>query len=101
MAKKDPARAVSIQISPLTGGRGFLLRLIPRKDLGGRPRRFSDSQIRSAVRLIKGGEPAAQVAPQKIAIYRQQSHLSWRVEKTSQKWSFMTTDILSYGDAAI
>jgi DNA invertase Pin-like site-specific DNA recombinase len=32
------------------------------KDLGGRPRRVSDSQIRSAVRLVEGGEPAAQVA---------------------------------------
>lgn len=32
------------------------------KDLGGRPRRVTDSQIRSAVRLVEGGEPAAQVA---------------------------------------
>ena len=32
------------------------------KDLGGRPRRVTDSQIRSAVRLVKGGDPAAQVA---------------------------------------
>ena len=32
------------------------------KDLGGRPRRVSDSQIQNAVRLVKGGEPAAQVA---------------------------------------
>lgn len=32
------------------------------KDLGGRPRRVTDSQIRSAVRLVTGGEPAAQVA---------------------------------------
>lgn len=32
------------------------------KDLGGRPRRVTDSQIRSAVRLVKGGEPATQVA---------------------------------------
>jgi DNA invertase Pin-like site-specific DNA recombinase len=31
------------------------------KDLGGRPRRVTDSQIRSAVRLVEGGEPAAQV----------------------------------------
>jgi DNA invertase Pin-like site-specific DNA recombinase len=30
--------------------------------LGGRPRRVTDSQIRSAVRLVKSGEPAAQVA---------------------------------------
>jgi DNA invertase Pin-like site-specific DNA recombinase len=28
------------------------------KDLGGRPRRVTDSQIRSAVRLVEGGEPA-------------------------------------------
>ena len=32
------------------------------KDLGGRPRRVTDSQIRSAVQLVKGGEPAARVA---------------------------------------
>lgn len=32
------------------------------KDLGGWPRRVTDSQIRSAVRLVKSGEPAAQVA---------------------------------------
>ena len=32
------------------------------KDLGGRPRIITDSQIRSASRLIEGGEPAAQVA---------------------------------------
>ncbi|BCW86472.1 hypothetical protein NicSoilE8_41450 (plasmid) [Arthrobacter sp. NicSoilE8] len=32
------------------------------EDLGGRPRRVTDSQIRSAVRLVNGGEPAAQVA---------------------------------------
>lgn len=32
------------------------------KALGGRPRRLTDSQNRSAVSLVKGGEPAAQVA---------------------------------------
>jgi DNA invertase Pin-like site-specific DNA recombinase len=32
------------------------------RDLGGRPRRVTDSQIRSAVRLVEGGDPAAQVA---------------------------------------
>lgn len=32
------------------------------KNLGGRPRRVSDSQVRSAVRLVQAGEPAAQVA---------------------------------------
>ena len=31
-------------------------------DLGGRPRRITDSQIRNAVRLVESGEPAAQVA---------------------------------------
>lgn len=31
-------------------------------DLGGRPRRITDSQIRSAIRLVDGGAPAAQVA---------------------------------------
>jgi len=32
------------------------------KDLGGRPRIITDSQIRSARQLVDGGEPAAQVA---------------------------------------
>lgn len=32
------------------------------KDLGGRRNQFTDSQIRSAARLIESGEPAAQVA---------------------------------------
>lgn len=32
------------------------------KDLGGRPRRITDSQIHSALRLVEGGTPAAQVA---------------------------------------
>jgi DNA invertase Pin-like site-specific DNA recombinase len=32
------------------------------KDLGGRPLSVTDSQIRNAVRLVEGGEPAAQVA---------------------------------------
>lgn len=32
------------------------------KDLGGRPRRFTGSQVRSAIRLSESGEPAAQVA---------------------------------------
>lgn len=32
------------------------------KDLGGRKVQFTDSQIRNAARLIKAGEPAAQVA---------------------------------------
>ncbi|OOP63130.1 resolvase [Arthrobacter sp. SRS-W-1-2016] len=31
-------------------------------DLGGRPCRITDSQIRNALRLVEGGEPAAQVA---------------------------------------
>jgi len=32
------------------------------KDLGGRKAQFTDSQIKSAVRLVQSGEPAAQVA---------------------------------------
>lgn len=32
------------------------------KNLGGRPQRITDSQIRSALRLVESGEPAAQVA---------------------------------------
>lgn len=32
------------------------------RDLGGRPRRITDSQIRNALRQVKDGEPAAQVA---------------------------------------
>lgn len=31
-------------------------------DLGGRPRRITDSQIRNAIRLVDSGEPTAQVA---------------------------------------
>ena len=32
------------------------------EDLGGRPRRITDGQIRNALRLVESGEPAAQVA---------------------------------------
>ena len=32
------------------------------KNLGGRPQRITDSQIRSALSLVEGGTPAAQVA---------------------------------------
>lgn len=32
------------------------------KDLGGRPRRLTDSQIRSAIRLVDAGDPVAEVA---------------------------------------
>lgn len=32
------------------------------KDLGGRRQSISDSQVRNAVRLVEGGEPASQVA---------------------------------------
>ncbi|MGZ0069701.1 recombinase family protein [Microbacterium arborescens] len=32
------------------------------QDLGGRPQRVTDSQVRSALRLVAGGTPAAQVA---------------------------------------
>jgi DNA invertase Pin-like site-specific DNA recombinase len=32
------------------------------KDLGGRPQRVTDRQIRNAIRLVESGEPAAQVA---------------------------------------
>ncbi len=32
------------------------------KDLGGRRQRFTDSQIRSAMRVVEGGDPASQVA---------------------------------------
>lgn len=31
-------------------------------DLGGRPRRITDSQIRNAIRLVESGEPTAAVA---------------------------------------
>ncbi|WP_166826401.1 recombinase family protein [Brevibacterium limosum] len=31
-------------------------------DLGGRPRRITDSQVRNAIRLVGSGEPVAQVA---------------------------------------
>lgn len=32
------------------------------KDLGGRPRRLTDSQIRSAIQLVEAGDPVAEVA---------------------------------------
>ncbi|TIH32259.1 recombinase family protein [Subtercola vilae] len=32
------------------------------KNLGGRPQRVTDSQIRSAIHLVEGGDPAAQAA---------------------------------------
>ena len=32
------------------------------RDLGGRPRQVTDSQVRSAIDLVQGGKPAAQVA---------------------------------------
>ncbi len=32
------------------------------QDLGGRPQRVTDSQVRSALQLVEGGTPAAQVA---------------------------------------
>ena len=32
------------------------------KNLGGRPRRVTDRQIKNAIRLVEGGEPPAQVA---------------------------------------
>ncbi len=32
------------------------------QDLGGRPQRVTDSQIRSAIRLVHGGDPVTQVA---------------------------------------
>lgn len=37
-------------------------RRVAGKDLGGRRQTFTDSQIRNALRLIDGGEPATQVA---------------------------------------
>lgn len=43
------------------------------KDLGGRPRRVTASQIRSTVRLVKGGEPAAQVCPRDTGMSEQPS----------------------------
>ena len=39
--------------------RGAGLRVL---NLGGRPQRVTDSQVRSAIRLVESGEPAAQVA---------------------------------------
>jgi DNA invertase Pin-like site-specific DNA recombinase len=32
------------------------------RNLGGRPQRITDSQVRNAIRLVESGEPAAQVA---------------------------------------
>lgn len=50
------------------------------KNLGGRTERFSESQIRSAARLIESGEPAAQVARNlgmsRATLYRRMEALS-------------------------
>lgn len=50
------------------------------KDLGGRKSQFTDSQIRSAARLIESGEPAAQVARDlgmsRATLYRRMEALS-------------------------
>jgi DNA invertase Pin-like site-specific DNA recombinase len=50
------------------------------KDLGGRKAQFTDSQIRSAVRLVQSGEPAAQVASDlgmsRATLYRRVERLS-------------------------
>jgi DNA invertase Pin-like site-specific DNA recombinase len=50
------------------------------KDLGGRPQRITDSQIRSAIRLVESGEPAAQVARDlgmsRASFYRRSRELS-------------------------
>lgn len=50
------------------------------KDLGGRKAQFTDRQIRNAVRLIEGGEPAAQVARDlgmsRATLYRRISELA-------------------------
>ncbi|MDQ3158309.1 MAG: recombinase family protein [Actinomycetota bacterium] len=56
------------------------------KDLGGRPRRVTDSQIRSAVRLVEGGEPAAQVARDlgmsRATFYRRSRALTSETERS-------------------
>jgi DNA invertase Pin-like site-specific DNA recombinase len=50
------------------------------KDLGGRKALFTDSQVRNAARLIKSGEPAAQVARDlgrsRATLYRRMEALS-------------------------
>lgn len=50
------------------------------KDLGGRPQRITDSQILNAMRLVGGGEPAAQVARDlgmsRATFYRRSSALT-------------------------
>ncbi|MFD1716107.1 recombinase family protein [Amnibacterium flavum] len=52
------------------------------KDLGGRPQRITDSQIRNAIRLVGSGEPAAQVARDlgmsRASFYRRSRILSTR-----------------------
>ena len=59
---EDNERAVLISVAAASPAFLFLRRREAGKDLGGRPRRLTDSQIRSAVRLVEGGDPAAQVA---------------------------------------
>jgi DNA invertase Pin-like site-specific DNA recombinase len=50
------------------------------QNLGGRPQRVTDSQIRNAIRLVDGGEPAAQVARDlgmsRATFYRRSKDLS-------------------------
>lgn len=56
------------------------------KALGGRPQRITDSQIRSAIRLVESGEPAAQVA-RNMGMSRASLHRRSRVLVTSSTHS--------------
>ena len=67
------------------------------KDLGGRPRLITDSQIRNARRLIEGGEPAAQVA-RDLGMSRATFYRRARAPELSSKPS--GDEILADSDAA-
>ncbi|BDI21664.1 hypothetical protein L3i23_04400 [Herbiconiux sp. L3-i23] len=56
------ARSDGVRDQTGTGHRLGQQRREAGKDLGGRPQRITDSHIRSAIRLVESGEPAAQVA---------------------------------------
>lgn len=56
------------------------------KDLGGRPRRITDSQIRAALRLVEDGQPAAQVA-RDLGMSRASLYRRWQVLRTPKPHS--------------
>lgn len=56
------------------------------KDLGGRPRRITDSQMRAALRLVEDGQPAAQVA-RDLGMSRASLYRRWQALRTPKPHS--------------